>query len=355
MEIQSKTGAYRAINSAASVATSIRIDPGDHNRVGDEGNPKRRVTGLLRISRSSWYITAILGVALSTCLYHLRIHGLFGCQASRYDFDRYLSYCNTTGYGDYDHGAIWFGLEKAAVNAAASAHVLFLGNSRTQFAFSSHATADWFSSLAETYYLLGFSHEENYTFEAPLLLKLHPRAKVYVINIDTFFDQAETGPGRTVMQSESAQPNYETKRHWQYIQKPICSALPHVCGTGEAIFRSRSTGAWVVIGNPLPSAPVSYNERIDTSKLASYTVLGREFLHSITPDPACIILTVVPTVNTPIATGRAVAAALGFDLVAPVPGGLVTFDRMHLDLDSAQRWSSEFFANAGPRIRACLG
>ena len=34
-------------------------------------------------------------------------------------------------YGDYDHGAIWFGLEPAADAAAANAQVLFLGNSRT--------------------------------------------------------------------------------------------------------------------------------------------------------------------------------------------------------------------------------
>ena len=46
-----------------------------------------------------------------------------------------------------------------------------------------------FRRFLTTYYLLGFSHYENYTFEMPLLRKLHPRAKVYVINIDSFFDQ----------------------------------------------------------------------------------------------------------------------------------------------------------------------
>jgi hypothetical protein len=121
-------------------------------------------------------------VALTSGAYSLRKYGIFSCQVSGYALDGYLSYCGATSYGDYDHGAIWFGFEPAATTAAANAQVPFLGNSRMQFAFSSKATPESFSSLAESYYLLGFSHFENYTFELPLLRKLHPRAKVYVIN-----------------------------------------------------------------------------------------------------------------------------------------------------------------------------
>ncbi len=119
----------------------------------------------------------LLAVALGAGPYSLRKYGIFSCQASGYDSDGYLGYCGATSYGDYDHGAIWFGLEPAASAAAANAQVLFLGNSRTQFAFSSKATADWFSSLSESYYLLGFSHFENYTFEAPLLQQAAPKGE----------------------------------------------------------------------------------------------------------------------------------------------------------------------------------
>jgi hypothetical protein len=309
---------------------------------------------LVLAARSGLYTLLILAVALGAGAYSLRTYGIFHCQPSEYGSDGYLGYCEATSYGDYDHGAIWFDLEPETYAAAADARVLFIGNSRTQFAFSSNATADWFSSHSESYYLLGFSHFENYTFEVPLLRKLRPRAKVYVINIDTFFERAATEPGRTVMRDESARTRYQEKRKWQRIHKAICTTFKTVCGDGEAIFRSRPTGAWVVTGNRFTSEPVSYDEKIDQNKLASYTTLAKEFLPSLSADRACTILTIVPTVKTDMGTARAIAAALGLRLVAPEVPGLVTFDHYHLDRESAQRWSAVFLEEAGPQIQKCL-
>jgi hypothetical protein len=306
-------------------------------------------------ARSGLYTLVILLVAISAAAYGLRDNGIFSCAASGYGSDWYLSYCNATGYGDYDHGAIWFSFEPEASTAAANASVLFLGNSRTQFAFSNQATANWFSSLSESYYLLGFSHSDNYTFEAPLLRKLRPKAKVYVINIDSFFEQDESGPGKTVMSDESAEVNYEEKRQWQTIHKAVCTRFPAACGSHGAFYRSRSVGAWLVTGGPFPSEPVSYDEVINRNKVASYIASSKKFLPDLSVDRACTILTIVPTVKTDIGTARALAAALGFKFVAPELSGLVTFDRVHLDQQSAERWSSAFLDEAGPRIQQCLG
>lgn len=306
-------------------------------------------------ARSGLYTLLILAVILGAGAYSLREYGIFSCSASGYGSDRYLSYCAAKSYGDYDHGAIWFGLEPVATAAAANAQALVLGNSRTQFAFSSNATADWFSSLSKRYYLLGFSHFENYTFEAPLLRKLHPNAKVYIINIDSFFERSETGPGKTVMQDESARSHYEQKRQWQAIHKATCTTFKAVCGNKGAFFRSRSSGAWIATGGPFPTEPVSYDDHIDQNMLASYTALGKEFLPSLPVDRACTILTVVPTVKTGVGTANAIAVALGMNLVAPRLTGLMTFDQVHLDPASAQRWSAAFFEEAGPQIRKCLG
>jgi hypothetical protein len=310
--------------------------------------------GPVLAARPGLYILLVLVVALSAGGYSLRKYGIFGCQASGYASDGYLSYCGASSYGDYDHGAIWFELEPAAITAAANARVLFLGNSRIEFGLSSRATADWFSSLSESYYVLGFSHFENYTFEAPLLRKLHPRAKVYVINIDSFFEQSETGPGSTVMRAESARTRYEQKRGWQGIHKAICTTVEAICGHEEAIFRSRSTGTWFVTGDRFTSEPVSYDEDIDATKLASYTALGNEFLPSLSSDATCTLLTIVPTVKTDLGTAKAIAVALGLNLVAPRLAGLITFDQVHLDPKSAQRWSAAFLEEAGPQIRKCL-
>jgi hypothetical protein len=324
----------------------FQIDPSDV--------PGRGRGGFVLATRSGLYTMLVLAVALGAGAYSLRKHGIFSCSASGYSSDGYLGYCGATSYGDYDHGAIWFGLEPAASAAAASAQVLFLGNSRTQFGFSSKATADWFSSLSESYYLLGFSHFENYTFEAPLLRKLHPRAKVYVINIDSFFERSETGPGKTVMRDQSAKTRYEQKRGWQGIHKVTCTTFKAVCGHEWAFFRSRSAGAWLVTGGSRTRAPVSYDEDIDQNMLASYTALGNEFLPSLSADRACTILTIVPTVKTPVGTAKAIAVALGLKLVAPMLAGLTTFDHSHLDVESAQRWSAAFLEEAGPQIRKCL-
>ena len=316
--------------------------------------PRLGPGSLVLAARSGLYILLVFAVAIGAGAYGLRKYGIFGCPASGYGSDGYLGYCGTTSYGDYDHGAIWFGFEPAASSAAANAKVLFLGNSRTQFAFSSKAIAGWFSSLSESYYLLGFSHFENYTFEGPLLRKLHPRAKVYVINIDSFFERSETGPGKTVMRDESARTRYEQKRQWQRIHKEVCTTFEAACGHQEAIFRSRSTGAWVVTGGRFTSEPVSYDEDVDQNVVASYTALGNDFLPGLSTDRACTILTIVPTVKTGIGTAKAIASSLGFKLVAPTLAGLVTFDQFHLDPKSAERWSAAFLAEAGPQIQKCL-
>jgi hypothetical protein len=67
-----------------------------------------------------------------------------------------------------------------------------------------------------------------------------------------------------------------------------------------------------------------------------------------------MILTIIPTVKTEIATAKSVATGLGLNLVAPRLDGLITFDHVHLDTDSAQRWSAAFLDDAGPQIRKCL-
>lgn len=334
-------------------APSATLVPPEGLQIKPTGEERSSGANLLFSGSSRLYMLLLLAVAAASGGYGARHLGIFNCQASGYGSDGYLSYCGATSYGDYDHGAMWFGLEPAAASAAANARLLFLGNSRTQFAFSTKATADWFSSISKSYYLLGFSHFENNTFELPLLRKLRPQAKAYVINIDSFFERNETGPGRAVMQDDSARGRYDEKRLWQGIHKASCGAIKALCGHSEAIFRARSSGAWVVTGD-FTSEVVSYSENPDQDMVTSYTSLGRQVLTRLPVNPSCIILTVVPTVKTEVGTARAVATALGSDLIEPKLNGLVTFDGVHLDATSAEQWSAAFFDKAGPRIQHCL-
>src|SRR5258708_9242969 len=137
--------------------------------------------------RPAIYICVVLGAVLLAFTYKVRTYTIFACPADGYSSDRYIAYCNGAGYADYEHGALWFGLEPVAQDFARNADVLFLGNSRLQVALSTVATADWFSAASARYYLLGFSYDGNVILADELLRRIRPRAKAYVINVDDFF------------------------------------------------------------------------------------------------------------------------------------------------------------------------
>jgi hypothetical protein len=304
--------------------------------------------------RPAVYLFVILATVFGACVYSLRGQGIFACQASGYGSDRYLAYCQATRYGDYDYGAFWFDLEPEASDAAANAQVLFLGNSRMQFGLSTEATANWFATRGIRDYLLGFSYNGNYTFEGPLLTRLRPRAKVYVINVDLFFEQEVPPPAQEVMRDPTARARSEQKRAWQGIHQRICATLPAICGREVAYFRSLPTGAWRVTGGHFVSEPVTYDETVDQRVVKAYTTAGMEFLSQLAAERGCILLTNVPTVKTAAGNAEALAAGLGLNLVAPVLSGLNTFDGSHLDRPSAERWSAAFVEAASSQIRHCL-
>ena len=306
-------------------------------------------------SRPAVYVSIILGVVLAVYAYKLRTDGIFACQAEGYTSDRYLSYCHNSGYGDYEHGAFWFGLEPSIQNFAANAEVLFLGSSRMQLALSTRATADWFSSIPARYYLMGFGYNENAVFAHELLLKFKPKAKVYVVNIERFFDRSETVPAGTVMRDQAAKGRYEVKRLWQLVHRPICQSVPVICGDQYVIFRSRETGAFSVSGlSQFKSAAVSYDHSMDQTAVQNEAAIGREFLSELPVKRECIILTMVPYARTKVTAVSALANALGMNLVWPDVDHLQTFDGSHLDRPSAERWSKAFLEVAAPQIRKCL-
>lgn len=306
-------------------------------------------------TRPGLYCLILLVAVLFGGAASLRHDGIFACMAPLKGHDSYVGYCGGTSYGDYDHGALWFGLEPSVTRAVLESELLVIGNSRTQMGFSSDATDAWFSSIGARYYLLGFSHNENYNFEGPLLRRLRVHPKAYVINLDLFFETATSGPAHQVMTDPSARTRYLQKRFWQHVQAWPCEVYAPSCRNEPAFYRSRLTGAWTQHGGQYESKPVSYNLEPDSSTVRSYVAAAREFLPQLGVPSPCIILTVVLSAKTPTATARAITAELGMDLVAPQPEGLRTYDGSHLDRPSAERWSAVFLEAAGSRIRTCLG
>ena len=317
--------------------------------VGSPTRTKSRTR--LFYNHSAVYICVVLFSVLGAFAYKLRTDTIFACQADGYSADRYLAYCNGANYADYEHGAFAFGLEPSAQNFARNADVLFLGNSHLQVAFSTAATSNWFSAASVQYYLMGFGYSENVVFSELLLSKIHPRARVYVINVDDFFVRSETPPVKTILHDPEARRRYEDKRLWQLIHAPICKTFAALCGDDFVVFRSRETGAFTKRTDRQKIVAVSYDESINQNVVNSSTAAAIEFLSHLPQKNTCVILTTVPTVGTKSGNANAIANALGLNLVTPGNlEGLRTYDGSHLDRASAERWSQAFFQAAGARV-----
>jgi hypothetical protein len=301
------------------------------------------------------YLSLVTCAVLGAFLYKLRVDGLLACPAS-YGSNAYLTDCNARAYGDYDHGAFWFGLEREAQRAAAEAQVLLLGNSRLQFAFSDVATSNWFARSGISYYLLGFSNSENTVFFSPMLTKIRARPKVYVINVDRFFDDRISPPMEQILRDPTVEERYRDKQKWQSVHRLVCTSFSVLCGTAVAVYRDRTTGRWVRDGTgSVRAAAVSDDNSSGVETWNRYARLGEEFIERLPVERSCIILTIVPTVHTRRAEAEAIASRLGLDLFAPDVDGLRTFDGSHLDRASAERWSAAFLREVGAKIRACVG
>lgn len=287
--------------------------------------------------------------------FELRTNGVFACPALGYDADRYLGYCNARSYADFDHGAFWFGLEPAAVQAAARAEVLFIGNSRLQFGLSTRTTLDWFAEAGLSHYLLGFSNAENVVFFEPMLAELGPSATVYVINVDGFFLDFQTPPVRDLFsRTGDIAVRYRQKQLWQIPHQLICTTVPAACGNDVAFFRARGDGHWVINGTRgLRPGPVGELDVDDNRSLTSRFTRAEEFVSQLPVDRNCIVMTIVPSGETDFDSARTIADRLGILFVAPRLDELRTFDGSHLDPDSAEQWSTAFLDRAESTVLEC--
>jgi hypothetical protein len=300
------------------------------------------------------YISVLLVAALCTYAYTLRTRSAFACPASGYSADRYLAYCSATEYGDFDHGAFWFDLIPGVRHNLQSADALFLGNSRTQFGFSVDSTRHWFDVIGASHYLMGFAYWENANFEIPLLEKMAPKAKVFIVNVDQYFVPLQTEPAKAVMHDPTALSRYRRKEFWQVPHRLICGAFSKLCGDKESFYRAVSTGGYVRQGGDSGAYEVSEDPTIDSDALSYSVEAAQQLMRALPVDRSCVLFTIVPTTGTKRLQAAALAQKLDVEFISPQIPALTTFDRSHLNADSAARWSAAFFEQAGPAIRRCL-
>lgn len=317
--------------------------------------PRALLPRALTTARPGVFLAILLLVTLATFAIKLRSHSVFACPAG-YGTHAYLSDCNALNYGDYDHGSFWFGLEPAADLAARQAEVIFVGNSRIQFALGTPVAAQWFDARKIPFFSLGFSHYESVTFFTPVLQRVQPRPKAYVINADRFFAEWLSPVARRVVQERDARARYVEKRFWQRAHKTLCTSLGALCGHQFAVYRDVGTGQWFTSGiQPDERVPVADAAPTDVEQWPHFTELATAFVDRLSVDRRCIVLTIVPSPKTKRAEAQAMAQALGVPFIAPEVSGLTTFDGSHLDKRSAALWSAAFLAAAGPVLERCAG
>jgi ferredoxin len=286
----------------------------------------------------------------------------FACRTQPHGPDDFLAYCRSLRYGDYEHGALYYGLEPKARESIRAAQVLFLGSSRLQAAFAANATREYFRARGIRYFVMGFGYGDVSPFEQPVMERSGASPKVIVINADPFFVE----PNRL---SEPAKEAIEggSKYLWRLIQKMafqrvhriICRAVPLCPESEPSIFRSATDGQWNWIGPYTDEREVPIDqetkERLPQFEIERAKTIGEMFLNRIGLDRRCVVFTGIPA-NGPNLTevAEVLATALHTRFLAPKIGGLATVDGGHFNSRSAELWSAAFVEALTPIVNECL-
>jgi hypothetical protein len=302
--------------------------------------------------------TALVG---APCYFGTWMSAVAACGPAPQGSDAFLAACTQPNFGDFEHAAYIWDLEPNAVRALQAADVIFLGNSRLQFAFSTQAVSDYFSRNGISYYVLGFGYDEKSPFTEQLSRKYHLKPKAYIINADPFFADGLSLAARELQGVQlSVWLTYAFKLVFVQEQRLICS-IPWLCVQSyPTLYRVPQDGSWIwhdFYFPPTLSLPVTSEKRdaLTDSQLSRAKVLAREFVAASNMPPECIILTGIPT---SIIASEGVAAeigrAAGLQVVLSDVQNLSTVDQSHLNADSAERWSAAFVEKMAPVLDRCL-
>ncbi|MEZ5561166.1 MAG: hypothetical protein R3E86_21810 [Pseudomonadales bacterium] len=307
--------------------------------------------------RPALFLLIVLLTIAGGLAYHLRTEGIFACDGSVYGDRRYLAYCNSVAFLNYDQGAFWYRLEEEAYQNAVRAEVLFVGNSKTEFALSTEETDRWFSDHSISYFLFGFAHNETVVFFEPILKAMQPHARAIIVHVDQMFEDRETPPMQIIHDDPAAERIFRTKRLWQPVHRSFCTAFPAACGQHFGLHRDTTNGQWLFSGTEGrldEPVQVGVGEAIERDRWAGRQHRAERFVQSLPVDRSCVILTLIPSLNTRVDEAESLAAFLNMPLISPRVQGLTSFDRNHLDERSASIWSTAFLNAAGPRIERCV-
>jgi hypothetical protein len=284
-----------------------------------------------------------------------------GCRPGSSERDRILAYCSAPEYGDYEHGALFYGLEAEMLENLRRADVVLLGDSEMMMAFSEDNVGRFFAQRGIRHFLLGFGYGEASGFALALMKKHSLAPKVLIVNANPFFHGFLSEPATQVMNVDAlTRARYEARRWFQRAYPLFCRHTPIACGqTHASIYRSKTDGRWIwhgTLASPLLARPIVQPVPApDLSLLEEQARIGEEFLATLALDRRCVILTGAPSPRVDTAQlATALAARLGTASGTADTGNLATIDNAHLNADSAARWSAEVLGRMDGVLAECL-
>lgn len=283
------------------------------------------------------------------------------CRTSGYAAGGFLAYCRSEQYADYEHAALYYGIEPGVVGSLRSAQVLFLGSSKTQAGFSTGAVRRYFEGRGVRFFVMGWGYGEWSPFALAVIKGWHLSPGVLVINADPFFSDKLSPPARDALDGDGPFLwRLTLKMLFQRVHRAVCSLpWPRCSERAPSIFRSPTDGQWDWIGPYIAeqSTPIvrAAQQTITPAEFALATEIGERFLGEVGLDRRCVVLTGTPNsmLDSPGIAER-LALALRTRTLTPPADGLATIDGGHLNRASAERWSWRLVEALTPILDECL-
>jgi hypothetical protein len=274
----------------------------------------------------------------------------------------FLALCDSSQFGDYEHGAYYYGLEPEAVEHLRRADVTFFGSSRAQIALSTQALTRFFSEHRIAPYLLGFGYNEQGAFPLALVQMQKLKPKAIIILADPFFQNRTTPHIRSNqwLRWRVITEFYEfaQKKLFIAVGSRICSRWSDYCRPPpQLVSRSKYDGSWRLHNfEQSKTTPIGGNAYFTfTAEMAGGDRdFAERFIAATGVSRECVILTAAPT-NSMRADGYVaeMGRLLGATVSLPNLNDLTTPDGSHLTAESAERWSAALLTDVQDAITRC--
>ena len=281
------------------------------------------------------------------------------CNSAAPTSSSYIAYCPEREYGSFEHQAFFYGLERTR-KGLSEANVLFLGNSKSQFAFSRANVEPFFAERKARFFLMGFGYNEGVRFAEMVLRRHVSKPNIVIINVDQFFQDYLSEPATFLERHPYAGfVDALFKSSIQSIRAHICEQVELqlvrkvLCQGQATIIRSHTTGQWssalmtIETIAPFPiraTEPIKHETNDETlSAWVSRTAAAATSFFKVL-DARCIVLTSVPSEHNDSSSvsGRLLAERLKVRFISPEISGLSSNDRHRLNTSSAIKWSDAF-------------